>query len=86
MRPLAFFPALFLASAYALPQNSCSTVTTEIIVPSTTATYTSTPVVTEHPSTAEDLSTFTLVTTLSSTKTLETLISTSTACISTATV
>lgn len=54
----------------ALPYDGCSTTTKQVIVPTKTATYTSTPVVTVHPSTAKDLGTFTLIKTLSSTKTL----------------
>jgi len=72
---------LLAGLGYALPQAvSCVTTTVEIIIPTTTATYTTTDVTTIHATTAEDLGTFTLVERESSTKTLQTLTSTSTAC------
>ncbi|CAK4030804.1 Hypothetical predicted protein [Lecanosticta acicola] len=79
MRSFALLPIL-AGIAAALPQDACSTTTVEKIVPTKTATYTSTPVVTEHATTAKDLGTFTLVTTISSTKTLLTLTHTDGTC------
>ncbi|EME79611.1 uncharacterized protein MYCFIDRAFT_183765 [Pseudocercospora fijiensis CIRAD86] len=75
----AFLP-LLASLGDALPQEDCSTTTKQVIVPTRTATYTSTVVVTERPSTARNLGTFTLWTTISSTKTLQTLTSTETTC------
>lgn len=71
--------------AYALPQDNCETTTVQVIEPTTTATYTSTAVVTVRPSTAQDLGTFTLVSTIKSTKTHFTLTTSSTECQSSAT-
>ncbi|KJX99464.1 hypothetical protein TI39_contig357g00025 [Zymoseptoria brevis] len=71
--------------AYALPPENCETTTVQVIEPTTTATYTSTAVVTVRPSTAQDLGTFTLVSTIKSTKTHFTLTTSSTECQSTAT-
>ena len=72
MLSLAILP--FIAGlSYALPQDACQIKTTQIVVPTRTATYTSTHVVTQHPTTARDLGTFTLWTRLSSTSTLQTL-------------
>lgn len=78
----ALLPLLAAGLAYALPQaaSSCVTVTSEVIVPTSTATYTTTDVTTIYATTAENLGTFTVVTTLSSTKTLATITSTSTTC------
>ncbi|KAF2864480.1 hypothetical protein K470DRAFT_254120 [Piedraia hortae CBS 480.64] len=74
----------FLAKlASALPQNvadACTTVTTAVVIPTTTATYKSTPVVTVHETTPKDLGTFTHVTTISSTTTIGTVTSTSIHC------
>ncbi|KXS97541.1 hypothetical protein AC579_565 [Pseudocercospora musae] len=75
----AFLP-LLASLGHALPQEDCSTTTKQVIVPTRTATYRSTAVITERPSTARNLGTFTLWTTISSTKTLQTLTSTETAC------
>lgn len=73
-------PAWLLIAAglgYALPaQESCATTTSEVIIPTTTATYTTNPVVTVHATGAEDLGTFTLTTTISDTTTVETITST----------
>ncbi|KAK4544020.1 hypothetical protein LTR36_004518 [Oleoguttula mirabilis] len=87
MRSVTLIP-LLAALGYALPQavSSCVTVTSEVIVPTTTVTYTSTEKTTIYATTADNLGTFTLVTTESSTKTLETLTSTSTACTSNGTI
>ncbi|EMC93560.1 hypothetical protein BAUCODRAFT_26822 [Baudoinia panamericana UAMH 10762] len=73
---------LLVSIAFALPQDTsnCVTVTHEVIVPTSTHTYTSTHVTTIHATTADDLGTFTLVTTESSTKTLMTLTTTSAVC------
>lgn len=80
MRSFAFVP-LLAGLAHALPQAaSCVTTTVEVIIPTSTATYTTTPVTTIHATTAEDLGTFTLVTTVSSTSIVETVTSTSTVC------
>ncbi|KAK5129684.1 hypothetical protein LTR08_002976 [Meristemomyces frigidus] len=83
---LALVP-LLAGLAYALPQaaTGCVTVTTEVIIPTTTATYLSTYVTTVQATTAEDLGTFTLVERESSTKTLTTLTSTATVCAGTGT-
>lgn len=86
----SFAPLVLLAGlTNALPQSaspSCVTVTSEVIVPTTTYTFSSTSVTTEHATTAKDLGTFTLVTTISSTSTLESLTTTSTECTETETV
>jgi len=75
MRSFAWF--LVLAGlGYALPQDSCDTTTSQVVVPTATITYTTTPVETIHATGAMDLGTFTLVTTLSDTKTLQTITST----------
>ncbi|KAK0290381.1 hypothetical protein LTR35_002324 [Friedmanniomyces endolithicus] len=81
MRSFAFAGALLAGLSYALPQDGgCVTVTSEVIVPTSTATYTTTDVSTIYASTAEDLGTFTLVTRESSTTTLLTVTSTVPAC------
>lgn len=76
--------ALLAACAYALPQEArCATITRQIIVPTRTATYLSTDVVTVYPTTIKDLGIFTLITTLSDTTTIQTLTSTTTTCTAT---
>lgn len=72
-----------LASAF--PQQ-CSTVTTEVVVPSTTATYSTTDVITFHATTPMDQGTFTDVATIKETNTLLTLTTTLTTCGATGTV
>lgn len=79
MRSFALLP-LIAGLGYALPQDVCSTTTKQVIVPTRTATYLSTEIVTEHATSVKNLGTFTLVTTLSSTNTLQTLTSTTTLC------
>ncbi|PIA92716.1 hypothetical protein CB0940_04248 [Cercospora beticola] len=75
---------LLAACAYALPQEAtCATITRQIIVPTRTATYLSTDVVTVYPTTIKDLGIFTLITTLSDTTTIQTLTSTTTTCTAT---
>lgn len=88
MRSSTLLPLLAAGLSHALPQavSSCVTVTSEVIIPTTTATYTTTDVTTIHATTAEDLGTFTLVTTVSSTDTLSTLTSTSTDCTASGTI
>ena len=76
---------LLLLSAglgYARPQaaSSCVTTTVEVIIPTSTYTFLSTDVVTTTPTTADDLGTFTEVTTISKTTTVETLTSTTSVC------
>lgn len=80
MRSFALVPVLASLS-YALPQaaSSCVTVTTEVIIPTKTATYTTTPVFTIT-ETTPDVNTFTLIVRESSTKTLETITATTTVC------
>lgn len=85
MRVLALITA-FAGLAFAFPQNACSTVTTQVIVPTKTATYLSTDVVTVQATTARDLGTFTLVSTIKETNVLLTMTSTSTTCGATGTV
>ncbi|KAK3115801.1 hypothetical protein LTR53_004478 [Teratosphaeriaceae sp. CCFEE 6253] len=81
MRSFVLAGALIAAISHALPQDGgCVTVTTEVIVPTSTATYTTTDVTTIRATTAEDLGTFTWVTRVSSTKTLETITKTIAAC------
>lgn len=82
MLSFALLP-LIAGLGYALPQDSCQTETTEVIVPTKTATYSSTVVVTEYPTTAKDLGTFTQWTTISSTTTLQTLTSYDSTCLHT---
>ena len=82
MLSFALLP-LIAGLGYALPQDSCQTVTTQVIVPTRTATYSSTYVVTEHPTSAKDLGTFTQWSTISSTKTLQTLTSYDSTCLHT---
>lgn len=79
MRTFAILP-LIAGLGYALPQDSCTTYTTLIIIPTTTATYSSTAVVTEYATTPRDLGTFTEVETISTTKTLETVTATTQTC------
>jgi hypothetical protein len=79
MRVLVLVSTL-AALAYALPQNVCSTVTTQVIVPTKTATYSTTDIVTVHATEAQDLGTFTLVSTIKETNVLLTLTTTSTTC------
>ncbi|TKA61423.1 hypothetical protein B0A55_10859 [Friedmanniomyces simplex] len=84
MRSFAFAGALLAGLSHALPQDGgCVTVTDEVIVPTSTATYTTTDVTTIHATTAEDQGTFTLVTRESSTETLLTVTSTVPACTAT---
>ncbi|KAJ4386108.1 hypothetical protein N0V93_009000 [Gnomoniopsis smithogilvyi] len=59
---------------------SCSTTTSEVIIPTTTVTYTTTPISTIYASTAEDLGTFTNIVRIPSTSTVATVTSTATAC------
>ncbi|EME43881.1 hypothetical protein DOTSEDRAFT_71628 [Dothistroma septosporum NZE10] len=79
---MKIFAILLLVAgwSYALPQDGCTTYTTQQIVPTTTATYLSTAVVTEYATTPRDLGTFTYVETISTTKTLETLTATTNTC------
>lgn len=80
MLSLALLP-LFAALSYALPQETaCATIVRQVIVPTKTATYSSTAVVTVYPTTAKNLGVFTLITTISDTTTLQTLTSTTTSC------
>jgi hypothetical protein len=78
MKPYTVAP-LLAAIGYALPQ-ACKTITEEVIVPTSTATYLSTYVTTVTATTPKDLGTFTDMVRVSSTKTLETLTSTETDC------
>lgn len=80
MRSFAFIPVL-AGLSYAFPQaaSSCVTVTTEVIIPTITYTYTSTPLVTVT-ETTPDVNTFTLIIRESSTKTLGTITNTTTVC------
>ena len=73
---------LLASLGYALPQaaTDCSTVTGELIIPTTTDTYSTTDVVTVTATTASDEGTFTLTVDVPSTKTVETLTSTATVC------
>lgn len=71
--------ASLVAVAFGLPQN-CNTITTQVVQPTITRTYLSTPVVTVYPTTPKDLGTFTLISTVSDTKDLLTLTSTATKC------
>ncbi|KAJ4418514.1 hypothetical protein N0V82_005494 [Gnomoniopsis sp. IMI 355080] len=67
-----------------LPQAesaSCSTTTLEVIIPTTTATYTTTPISTIYATTADDLGTFTNIVRIPSTSTVATVVSTATACV-----
>ncbi|CZT17692.1 uncharacterized protein RCC_03529 [Ramularia collo-cygni] len=79
MHMLALITAL-AGLASALPQKVCSTVTTWAIVPTTTATYSTTDVVTVSATTPMDLGTFTQVETISETNTLLTFTTTTTVC------
>ncbi|KAL9527759.1 hypothetical protein SMMN14_08721 [Sphaerulina musiva] len=80
-------PSLFAALSYALPQEAaCATITKQIIVPTRTATYWSTAIVTVSPTTAKNLGIFTLITTISDTTTVQTLTSTTTSCAASGTV
>lgn len=78
MRAAAIVPVL-AGIANALPQ-ACQTTTTQVIVPTSTATYFSTHVTTIDAKTAEDLGTFTDVVRKSSTKTLQTMTAIETDC------
>lgn len=78
--------AAFAGLAYAIPQNVCSTATTWVIIPTTTATYSTTDVETVHATTPMDQGTFTQVSTIKSTNVLLTLTTTSTTCGATGTV
>jgi Tfp pilus assembly major pilin PilA len=84
MHIFALLP-LIAGIAYALPQDNCETTTVQVIESTTTATYTSTAVVTINAKTAQNLGTFTLVSTIKSTKTHFTLTTSTTECQSTAT-
>ncbi|KAF2218029.1 hypothetical protein CERZMDRAFT_89669, partial [Cercospora zeae-maydis SCOH1-5] len=76
--------ALLAACVSALPQEAtCATITRQIIVPTRTATYSSTAVLTVYPTSIKDLGIFTLITTLSDTTTIQTLTSTTTTCTAT---
>lgn len=81
---LAVLPILVqLGVSNPLPQAasaSCSTTTVEVIIPTTTVTYTTTPISTIYASTAEDLGTFTNTVRIPSTSTVATVTSTDSAC------
>lgn len=81
---LAVLPILAqLGVSNPLPQTvsaSCSTSTVEVIIPTTTVTYTTTPISTIYASTAEDLGTFTETVRIPSTSTVATVTSTDSAC------
>lgn len=81
MRAVTLAP-LLAGIGYALPQasRSCYTTTEQVIVPTSTATYLSTHVITETATTPQDLGTYTYIVRVSSTKTLETLTQTETEC------
>lgn len=87
MHSFILFPLLALL-CYALPQatSNCVTVTSELVVPTTTVTFTTTHVTTVHATTPENLGTFTLVVTESSTKTLGTITTTITDCTASGTI
>ncbi|GAB1738169.1 hypothetical protein NU219Hw_g2699t1 [Hortaea werneckii] len=85
MLSFAFIP-LLAGLGHALPQNDCVTTTTEVIIPTGTATWSTTDVQTITATTPRDLGTFTDIVHLSSTKTLQTLTSTTTECTATGTV
>lgn len=70
----------------AIPKDVCSTVTSWAVVPSATATYSTTDVKTIHATTPRDLGTFTEVETIKETNVLLTLTTTTTTCGSTGTV
>lgn len=79
---LALLP-LLVGMSNALTQAasaSCATVTSEVIVPTTTVTYTTTPIRTIYASTAEDLGTFIDTIRIASTSTVATVTSTVDAC------
>jgi len=79
---------LLAGIGYALPQasRSCHTTTEQVIVPTTTATYLSTHIITETATTPQDLGTYTYIVRVSSTKSLETLTQTETECTASETV
>lgn len=88
LRFLTLAPALLAGLCNAFPQavtSSCTTSTTFIYVPTKTNTFASTAVVTISETGAEDLGTFTDVTTLYSTTYVATITSTATVCTSTGT-
>ena len=86
MLSLALLP-LLAAVSYALPQETaCATIIKQIIVPTKTATYASTAVVTVYPTTAKNLGVFTLISTISDTTTVQTMTSTTTSCAASGTV
>ncbi|KAI7314557.1 hypothetical protein KC340_g9319 [Hortaea werneckii] len=82
MFSFAFIP-LLAGLGYALPQNDCVTTTTEVVIPTVTKTWSTTDVQTVTATTPRDLGTFTDIVQLTSTKTLQTLTSTSTECTAT---
>ncbi|KAK3678374.1 hypothetical protein LTR78_001671 [Recurvomyces mirabilis] len=88
MQSIAIAALLAGVGVYALPQDgaSCVTVTTEVIIPTYTDSYTTTPVSTITATTPKDLGTFTFLTIESSTKTLATLTTTTTDCTASGTV
>ena len=85
MLSFAFIP-LLAGLGHALPQNECVTTTTEVIIPTVTVTYSTTPVQTVTATTPRDFGTYTDIIRLSSTKTLQTVTTTSTECTATGTV
>ncbi|KAI7495302.1 hypothetical protein KC367_g7443 [Hortaea werneckii] len=85
MLSFAFIP-LLAGLGHALPQNECVTTTTEVIIPTVTVTYSTTPVQTVKATTPRDFGTYTDIIRLSSTKTLQTVTTTSTECTATGTV
>lgn len=82
--PLVVLPVFVqLGVGNPLPQAasaSCTTITSEVIVPTTTVTYTTTPISTIYASAAEDLGTFTNTIRIPSTSTVATVTSTASAC------
>lgn len=82
--PLIVLPILVqLGLSNPVPQAasaSCTTITSEVIVPTTTVTYTTTPISTIYASTAEDLGTFTNTVRIPSTSTVATVTSIASAC------
>ncbi|KAI9708358.1 MAG: hypothetical protein M1820_004062 [Bogoriella megaspora] len=84
MLRLQYLLPFIAALGSALPQSqSCATTTVEVIIPTTTYTFSSTDVVTTTATTPDDLGTFTEYTTISDTTTISTLTTTATLCQST---
>ena len=73
---------LLASLGYALPQaaTDCVTVTGELIIPTTTDTYSTTDVTTVYATTAEDLGTYTVEVDVPTTKTVVTVKSTVAVC------